>query len=346
MKQWVVVVLGVMALSVGASAPTLIVEAIRPGSIAPLSPPTPRSGETERQHQPNAADEHQDTQPAQTGPTYGVLIQIQQPPNQNPVAAKPEEKSHWNTPEGWTAGFTGALFVATTGLWFFTGFLWWTTRRAVIDGEKALKVAQSNAKAARDSADALPRLERAYVFLEIDPDFPKSIKSILDDHQLKDEGLKDGASTTATVKYQFVNHGKTPAVIKSMSAEFHHWTKLPEEIRYIDNQMIGEIVIRASEIWPPAKPETKKHIFEEQGVSGVPDFYFFQKQLPLLDGIDSEAARSLRHPHSFLWFYGHIVYDDVFGTEHETRFCWYYNGLANSFQRYDRRPGEDLNRRT
>ena len=83
MKQWVVVVLGVMALSVGASAPTRLREAIRPRKYRPVKS-NPRSGETERQHQPNASDEHQDTQPAQTGPTYGVLIQIQQPPKSKP----------------------------------------------------------------------------------------------------------------------------------------------------------------------------------------------------------------------------------------------------------------------
>jgi hypothetical protein len=161
-------------------------------------------------------------------------------------------------------------------LWIFTALLWSSTRRAVIDGEKALKVAQSNAKAARDSADALPKLERAYIFIDIDPDFAKSIKLLLDDHQLKDEGLKDGASTTATIKYQFLNQGKTPAVIKAMSAEFHHWMAFPEEIRYIDDPMVGEIVMRAGDIWPPPKEETKKRFYEEHGVLGVPNFYYFQ----------------------------------------------------------------------
>jgi hypothetical protein len=46
MWQWVKVVLGVAALSVGASAPTLIVEALRPGSIAALNPSAPGIRET------------------------------------------------------------------------------------------------------------------------------------------------------------------------------------------------------------------------------------------------------------------------------------------------------------
>jgi hypothetical protein len=34
------------------------------------------------------------------------------------------------------AGFTGCLFVSTTGLWVFTGFLWKTTKRAVESSDK------------------------------------------------------------------------------------------------------------------------------------------------------------------------------------------------------------------
>jgi hypothetical protein len=42
----------------------------------------------------------------------------------------------------------------------------------------------------------------------------------------------------------------------------------------------------------------------------------------------------LSNGESFLWFYGHIVYDDIFGKGHETAFCWYYDGLAKSFYQY------------
>src|SRR5271167_2344281 len=147
MKQWLVVVLGVMALSVGASAPTLIVEAIRPGSIAPLNPPSPRGGNTQQEHQPDAADEHQHAQPTQQPSENAPPTQHAQ--DNHPVAPKPEGEGHWYaTPDWWVAGFTGGLVLVTGGLWIFTWLLWASTRQAVRDEKAALKVAQSNAKAA------------------------------------------------------------------------------------------------------------------------------------------------------------------------------------------------------
>ena len=148
MREWAKVVLGVLALSVGAGAPTLIVEAMRPGSIAALYPPTPRSGESQREHESYSAQHHADPQDTQNNAAQGPLIRTQQSPGQHAATPQPEEKSHWNTPEGWTAGFTGALFIATAGLWFFTALLWRTTRSAVIEGQQAITAAQSSAEAA------------------------------------------------------------------------------------------------------------------------------------------------------------------------------------------------------
>jgi hypothetical protein len=195
----------------------------------------------------------------------------------NAGAAAPDQ------PSGQGDYYACRLAVYTRQLALFTGALAIATVILIGTGIYQGVHLGRAANAAKASADALPTLERAYVFIEIDPDFSRSIKSILDDHELKDEGLKDGVYTGATIKYQFVNHGKTPAIVKAMSAEFHHWTELPEEIRYINDSMIGEIVIRSGDIWPPAKEETKKAILIDSGVTGVPDFYFFQKQLYLLD---------------------------------------------------------------
>jgi hypothetical protein len=50
--------------------------------------------------------------------------------------------------------FTAILSFSTIGLWLVTG---------------------TAARAARDSADALPNLERAYIFLEVNPNFVRDI---------------------------------------------------------------------------------------------------------------------------------------------------------------------------
>src|SRR5262249_18190520 len=60
------------------------------------------------------------------------------------------------------AGFTIVLALSTIGLWLSTRSLWWVTRSA--------------ATAAQDAADALPTLERAYVFIYPKITFPRSFR--------------------------------------------------------------------------------------------------------------------------------------------------------------------------
>jgi hypothetical protein len=46
-----------------------------------------------------------------------------------------------------------------------------------------------------------------------------------------------------------------------------------------------------------------------------------------------EAAASIRTGDSFLWLYGHVVYDDAFGREREHRFLYRYR-IGPGFQPY------------
>jgi hypothetical protein len=64
----------------------------------------------------------------------------------------------------WTLAFaTSGLFLATTGLWFFTYLLWTSTRRAVVDGEKAINVAREGNQISRESLIAD---QRAWLSIE------------------------------------------------------------------------------------------------------------------------------------------------------------------------------------
>ena len=54
--------------------------------------------------------------------------------------------------------FTGCLFVATTGLWVFTGLLWRSTLRAVAGEEEAIKAALSQVKESARAAKAMESL--------------------------------------------------------------------------------------------------------------------------------------------------------------------------------------------
>jgi predicted carbohydrate-binding protein with CBM5 and CBM33 domain len=61
----------------------------------------------------------------------------------------------------WVAICTFLLFVATSGLWLFTGLLWRETRRAVVGGEEAAKAAIQAADAANRHVEEAARTASA-----------------------------------------------------------------------------------------------------------------------------------------------------------------------------------------
>jgi hypothetical protein len=173
-----------------------------------------------------------------------------------------------------------------------------------------LRPLRLTASAARDSAAALPALERAYVFLTVEG---TNIEPLLLEARAN-IGAEMAPMTVdgLSVHYRYENHGNTPAIIRAASVEFAHLTVLPSDLRYGDTPVDGEIVIRGGEANPRDKAETRY----------------------LTTPLTQEDVIRLSNGESFLWFYGHVVYDDIFGKGHETAFCWYYNGPAKSFYQY------------
>ena len=116
-----------------------------------LQQPVPSSADTQSQHQAGSPKEHQHSGNApSSAPETSSPSPTGQPKDENRIAAKPENEGEWYTrPDWWVAGFTGLLFIATAGLWFFTALLWSTTRRAVSDGERSVKAAIEVAAATR-----------------------------------------------------------------------------------------------------------------------------------------------------------------------------------------------------
>jgi hypothetical protein len=221
------------------------------------------------------------------------------------------------------------------------GLLLWTLRYT----RRATEAAAVAAKAARDSADALPNVERAYIFIEIHPNVADGIRRTLSELMNK-TGYRDGNLTlSADIRYQFINHGKTPAIAKIMSIEFHHLVDLPTPISYDDEPLSQEIVIRAGETYPePAAQHAPDGINRRFGMSPGTTHYTFHR-LTVAASLNYHTARSIREGDSFLWLYGRVVYDDVFGKERKTPFCWRYHGPTNTFEQYNR-GDEGLNRRT
>jgi hypothetical protein len=238
MRECIKIMLGVLALTIGASAPTLILEALRPGSLVALNPPSPGGRNTQHQSEAQSSKHHGDAQGAYDGSTNAPIIAQAQPPDQHAVAANPKEEGEWYAkPDWWVAGFTAALFIATTGLWIFTALLWLSTRRAVLEGAQAIKAAQCTAAAANTHARAAQEANRinreALVatnrpWIRIDMDVVKGEPVIITSEHIE-----------AAVQIKVTNIGRSPATEVSFKIEF--FPDLVAANRRVSNMNIQEI---------------------------------------------------------------------------------------------------------
>jgi len=150
-------------------------------------------------------------------------------------------------------------------------------------------------------------LERAYMFIEPrKPEFPSG-NIMYPDTTPGDEAV--------SVYYAFVNHGRTPAVISGLDVHFQILTNAPDNTLALPPNTIleNDRVVEPSVTW--------KKTTHELGHS-----------------LNSDQLKALKEGQAFLWLYGSIVYEDVFGNERRTRFRWCYNGLSDLFQAYGSKP--------
>jgi hypothetical protein len=202
---------------------------------------------------------------------------------------------------------TWALVAVTFALALVTGFLFATTRTA--------------ARAAKESAEALPKLERAYLFETVT--MTTQISGVATQLSLKQGEIDLEGSIPEDVFPRFsvrlVNHGKTPAIIKSVLLGADHFNNTDEPTSWSFNRIQTEHVLNPSQELP----------------------YEIRDTIP----ISEEALAELKAGRLSLKVYGKITYEDVFERSHETAWYWQYNGFGESFQRY-RRKGQNYNYRT
>lgn len=144
---------------------------------------------------------------------------------------------------------------------------------------------------ARLSAEALPRMERAYVFLAENVEL--------------DEINRDGIYVMAKVQYPFKNHGRTPAILKEIHVASGFWrSSLPTMAAAIGGAIPDGLVLSAG---------------EESRQFGC---------LMKTTVTDWDEAKD---GGGYIAFFGRIIYTDVFGERHETGFCREYNFSRNRF---------------
>jgi hypothetical protein len=171
--------------------------------------------------------------------------------------------------------------------------------------KESAQISRDTAAAAKASADALPALERPYVFMRFS-------QGVFNTKERIAEILERGR---VELSISFTNHGKTPAIVKDISYEIIHRDRLMEPS--YANQLTQERIIRC---------------FETIGS--------FEVALAELDG---RTIENIREGESSIFFYGRLVYDDVFGVEHVTSFCWRYHGPSDTLETYG---AEEWNQRT
>jgi hypothetical protein len=165
---------------------------------------------------------------------------------------------------------------------------------------KSLKPAEQAAKAAQAAAEHIPRVERAYLFVTIKAE---NFGVILSEYvKMTDDNLNERIESSLAVDFSIENQGKTPAIIKGVSAQMFHYRELPD-----DEPGYG------------APLDLPKNRYLGAGKEIDPNI-----MVPML-APTYRTVGSLMRAESALWFYGRVTYDDIFGDSHEHRFCWRYS---------------------
>jgi hypothetical protein len=162
---------------------------------------------------------------------------------------------------------------------------------------ESLGPAKEAAIAAKAAAEALPAIERAYVFI-----IPE-IRSLDLVPYISGVG---GYYSQVEIHFRIENHGKTPAVIKGVDARLKVLNDAPNNEIHLIVEFVPDKILAGGASYEP-------HLS------------------PRICEIDDTIAERIEAGHSAIWFFGSIYYDDLFGKEHVTRFRWSHSDILDVF---------------
>jgi hypothetical protein len=255
------------------------------------SQPAPKdSGET---HQDKAAvHDHSAAEDKRGTKDTPIFVQVTNPTNGDAIAAEIEKYAHAQTKEGRDTFIFSCLLVAVGAL----------QGAALI---YTALVTNKAANAAQTAAEALPAVERSYVFLsdkieiewESDPEaksLEESIARVLGDGDTHNE------SVTGAIRFPLKNHGKTPAILSEIYLAAGYFLNSNLSMGAATGGAIpAGMIISAG---------------EDSG-----DQFGCQLSIRLRDW------REAKNGAGYVLFFGRVLYRDVFGKPHETGFCREYN---------------------
>lgn len=184
------------------------------------------------------------------------------------------------------AVFTWTLTRATKKLWKVSQKQSEHMETSIVIAQQAAAASQKSAEAAEKSADALPAMERAYIFVEVRRKNPKARLTI---------NFKNFCEIVVR------NYGKTPAIVRYI-----------ETFVTVLYGITPEIEIKRTGIMPK---------MESIIVSGGEEVIDIDTT-----AISEEKWNDVaNNPNARLLCYGLIQYEDVFGKCHDTSWCWWLN---------------------
>lgn len=182
----------------------------------------------------------------------------------------------------WIAIITTILALLNIGLWRAT--------------KKSADAAKQAADAAQRSANALPAIERAYVFVTINGE----VKGI-------EWGTPGDTIITLTIPIYFRNEGKTPAILTNIVFDILQRQEAPTKsifpLRKIDIPPGGRVI------------------------SGGGNYRLRHEEPLSVSQWEEIQANGLLQ----LFCYGKVTYRDILKNEQWTSFCWEYNPPRKRF---------------
>jgi len=217
------------------------------------------------------------------------------------------------------AFYTKYLFLATLVLAALTGALAVAAFLQMRDARKSIDAAVISAKAAKDAAEALPILERAFVLMY--PDIQPSITRTLGPAgKRRIDEIMTG--------FLLINHGRTHAIVKSISFGVSLVDDLTTIPRYSDSVIDWDVVIPGGGRYP-----------EKTTVSAIepPEKYekitYFHHNILTIE-ISAAQSDQILAKKLFPLVLGRAAYVDIFGKRYEIGDCFIYNGRTGFFEQH------------
>jgi hypothetical protein len=160
----------------------------------------------------------------------------------------------------------------------------------------------------RRQSEIQPRLERAYIFATV-------LFNGDSLHHVNESDMR------CDMRVEFVNHGRTPAVVLRIVADVSIGTAAPQKLPKTEE---WQNLILPGTVIPPGKKE---------------DVLTFKI-------VNGREIASLDKPTKWLYLLGRIEYEDVLGKPHTTSFCWQYGAIGIGRDGPTIAPNTPLNYRT